>query len=108
MGHGRLLAAACIDQRAECHDMSIWVLDSDHDEKQIIAKVWEFASKFTKRVSADWCIVITKLDSFCESELEGIDELVQINYLMLNMIYRMDQTLRNCARTFSTIACMYM
>jgi mediator of RNA polymerase II transcription subunit 13, fungi type len=67
---GKWILAACVDQRGEAHDLGVWHMQGDAVETQIVIQVWEFALKFARRANVEWRIVIAKLGSIGETELD--------------------------------------
>lgn len=78
---GKWILAACVDQRGEAHDLSVWLTqtpgESGESEVEIskemflVKKIWEFAVQFAKRANVEWRLVISKLGAMGESEVEG-------------------------------------
>ena len=68
---GKWILAACVDQRGEAHDLGVWFTQSEAIETQIVVQVWDFALKFARRANVEWRIVIAKLGSMGETELDG-------------------------------------
>lgn len=69
---GKWIMAACIDQRGESHELGLWLTQTDSVETQIVNQVWEFTLKFARKANVEWRIVIAKLGTMGEGELEGI------------------------------------
>lgn len=78
---GRWVCAACVDQRGEGHDLGVWLTvkgggggDAETEVEEtvfLVSKVWEFASRFSKKANVEWRIVIAKLGAMDKSELGG-------------------------------------
>lgn len=77
---GKWILAACIDQLGEGHDLGVWLTqtpgedDSDgdvSDEMFLAKKVWDFAAQFAKRANVEWRMVISKLGTMGENEVDG-------------------------------------
>lgn len=77
---GKWILAACIDQRGEGHDLGVWLTqtpgedDSDgdvSDEMFLARKVWDFAVQFAKRADVEWRMVLSKLGTMGENEVDG-------------------------------------
>ncbi|KAF9004956.1 hypothetical protein BDZ89DRAFT_1169049 [Hymenopellis radicata] len=77
---GKWLFASCVDQRGEGHDLGVWLTvkggggdpDTEVDEMTfLVSKVWDFTSRFAKRANIEWRIVIAKLGSMEEPELDA-------------------------------------
>ena len=69
---GKWILAACVDQRGEAHDLGVWFKQNDAVETQIVVQVWDFALRFARRANVEWRIVIAKLGSMGETELDGM------------------------------------
>lgn len=65
------IVAACIDQRGEGHDLSVWLASDEGDHKHTVSQVWSFALDFAKRANIEWRIAIAKLGTIDEAELDG-------------------------------------
>lgn len=78
---GKWILAACVDQRGETHDLGVWLTQTPGEgeaevelsqEMFLVKKIWEFALTFAKKADLEWRIVVSKLGSMSESELDGI------------------------------------
>lgn len=75
---GRWVAAACVDQRGEAHDVQVWlnpVLGEAPGvaevQLQVVGLVWGFAREFARRAKVEWRVVIAKLGTLGEVEVDG-------------------------------------
>ncbi|TFK56293.1 hypothetical protein OE88DRAFT_1652968 [Heliocybe sulcata] len=64
---GKWLVAATMDQRGEAHDVCVWLVKED----VVVAQVWNFLSQMARRASVEWRMVVTKLGTMGESELQA-------------------------------------
>lgn len=76
---GKWLAAACIDQWGEAHDLRTWLLPSTEIEDFVVENVWSFASAFASKASIQWRIVIAKLGFMEEAEHRGESFIPLVN-----------------------------
>lgn len=69
---GKWLLAACVDQRAEAHELGVWLMQNDGSEGHTFAvsKVWEFVVQFAKKANVEWRIVIGKLGPMSGTDLD--------------------------------------
>lgn len=65
------LMAACIDMRGESTDLGLWLVQEEHDHKQMVNHLWKFASDFANLANVEWRIVFAKYGSMGEDELDG-------------------------------------
>jgi mediator of RNA polymerase II transcription subunit 13, fungi type len=70
---GKWILAACVDQRAEAHELGVWLMQNEGGEGHTfaVAKVWEFVVQFAKRANVEWRIVIAKLGGMSATSLNG-------------------------------------
>jgi len=130
---GKWVLAACVDERGEAHDLGVWLVQTPTQgagtpEREgsgsgedvavgsgegediyafVVRKVWEFAIEFAKNADVEWRIVVAKLGSMDESELNGMSvtlsfmDLVSINLSSLGRLscYCTRQPTRNTETT---------
>lgn len=63
--------AACIDMRGESTDLGLWLVQEEHDHKQMVNHLWKFASDFANLANVEWRLVFAKYGSMGEDELDG-------------------------------------
>ena len=68
---GKWILASCIDERGEAHDIGVWLTQGEGNDAHIVSQVWSFALRFARQGNIEWRIVIAKLGSLRESELNG-------------------------------------
>jgi mediator of RNA polymerase II transcription subunit 13 len=77
---GKWILVACVDQRGEGHDLGVWLTqtpgedDSEgevSDEMFLVKKVWDFAVQFARRADVEWRMVLSKLGTMGENEVNG-------------------------------------
>ena len=69
---GRWVVAAAIDQRGESYQLGTFLCDSNDHEKGVVECLWKFAVDFGRKGNVDWHLVIARLGSMGERELDGM------------------------------------
>ena len=99
---GKWVLAACVDERGEAHNLGVWLVQTptqgagtpERDGSGsgedvavgsgegediyafVVRKVWEFAIEFARNADVEWRVVVAKLGSVDESELNGMSVTV--------------------------------
>jgi hypothetical protein len=60
-----------VDQRGEAHRLGTWLNDGDESHSDVVRRVWDFTVEFARKANVEWRIVIAKLGSMDDSELNG-------------------------------------
>ncbi|KAK0467791.1 mediator complex subunit 13 C-terminal-domain-containing protein [Desarmillaria tabescens] len=76
---GKWIFASCNDQRGDGHDLGVWLTSKGGGEANegedemtfLVHKVWDFTARFAKKANIEWRIVIAKLGSMGEAELDA-------------------------------------
>lgn len=68
---GKWLLTTCVDEWGEAHDLKAWLIPDDADETFTVTNVWNFAYAFAARANIEWRVVISKLGSMSEKELDS-------------------------------------
>ncbi|KAG6874003.1 hypothetical protein C0995_007960 [Termitomyces sp. Mi166 len=84
---GKLILAACVDQRGEAHDLGVWLMQTPGEadsedvsaEVFLVQKVWQFAIQFAKKANVEWRIVFSKLGAIGENELDAWTSCIDNN-----------------------------
>lgn len=82
---GKWLAAACVDQWGEAHDLRTWLLPSTELEDFVVENVWSFASAFASKASIQWRIAIAKLGFMEEAEHRGESFIPLVKLSCINL-----------------------
>ncbi|KAG7446038.1 uncharacterized protein BT62DRAFT_1076435 [Guyanagaster necrorhizus] len=77
---GKWIFASCNDQRGDGHNLGVWLTSKGGGEANegevdemtfLVHKVWDFTARFAKKANIEWRIVIAKLGSMGEGELDA-------------------------------------
>ena len=66
------IIASVVDQRGEEQDVTAWFSANGQGFQRLVTNVWSFAMQTICRASIEWSVVVTKLGSLEEAELEGM------------------------------------
>lgn len=65
------ITAACIDERGTMHQTRVWLTPDDFQYGHVVSQVWEFAIDIAQKANVEWRLVIAKLGSMDQTELDG-------------------------------------
>ncbi|CCM01039.1 uncharacterized protein FIBRA_03087 [Fibroporia radiculosa] len=81
---GRWVLAACVDERGEEYELGVWLTPTESVESFVVSQVWSFSRAFAARANVEWRIVVAKLGTMGESELDAW--IMHLDQAMSNLL----------------------